>query len=48
MEDTISDFWVCVESHNVRTIVMLTPLLEGGRVKCDQYWPEVVQYYRNK
>ena len=42
MEDTISDFWVCVMSHNVTTICQLTPLVEGGRVKCAQYWPEGV------
>ena len=42
MEDTISDFWVCVMSHNVSTICQLTPLVEGGRVKCAQYWPEGV------
>ena len=40
MEDTITDFWVCVMSHNVRTICQLTPLVEGGRVKCAQYWPD--------
>ena len=40
MEDTISDFWVCVMSHNVSTICQLTPLVEGGRVKCAQYWPD--------
>ena len=40
MEDTISDFWVCVMSHNVNTICQLTPLVEGGRVKCAQYWPD--------
>ena len=42
MEDTITDFWVCVMSHNVSTICQLTPLVEGGRVKCAQYWPEGV------
>ena len=40
MEDTVSDFWVCVREHSVRTIVMLTALQEGGRVKCAQYWPD--------
>ena len=40
MEDTITDFWVCVMSHNVTTICQLTPLVEGGRVKCAQYWPD--------
>ena len=42
MEDTISDFWVCVMSHNVSTICQLTREVEGGRVKCAQYWPEGV------
>ena len=40
MEDTISDFWMCVSEHKVSTIVMLTSLVEKGRVKCAQYWPQ--------
>ncbi|KAL4226973.1 Protein tyrosine phosphatase [Mactra antiquata] len=32
-------FWEMVWQHNVETIVMLTKLDEGVKMKCEQYWP---------
>lgn len=39
MRETIHTFWQMVWENNCRTIIMLTPLLEKGKLKCDRYWP---------
>lgn len=38
---TIDDFWQMVWEQKVDVIAMLTREIEGGKVKCDPYWPEL-------
>ncbi|XP_061195009.1 receptor-type tyrosine-protein phosphatase epsilon-like [Saccostrea echinata] len=38
--NTLDDFWEMVWQENVFSIVMLTNLKEGTKVKCHQYWPD--------
>ncbi|KAL3880675.1 hypothetical protein ACJMK2_032897 [Sinanodonta woodiana] len=39
-DNTICDFWWMVWQEKTECIVMLTNLVEMGKVKCKQYWPE--------
>ena len=43
--NTVNDFWRMVWELNISTIVMLTNLIEGNRIKCALYWPEDLQNY---
>ncbi|KAK3611221.1 hypothetical protein CHS0354_002117 [Potamilus streckersoni] len=39
-DKTIYDFWWMIWQEKIECIVMLTNLVEMGKVKCKQYWPE--------
>ncbi|XP_043081965.1 protein tyrosine phosphatase receptor type Ma isoform X4 [Puntigrus tetrazona] len=47
MQETIYDFWRMVWQENTATIVMVTNLVEVGRVKCCKYWPDDTEIYRD-
>ncbi|XP_067677162.1 receptor-type tyrosine-protein phosphatase kappa-like isoform X4 [Haliotis asinina] len=38
-EQTVDDFWRMVWKLNSTKIVMVTNLVEAGKVKCERYWP---------
>lgn len=40
LPNTIADFWRMVWEYKSETVVMTTGLFEGGRKKCEMYWPD--------
>ncbi|XP_031554998.1 receptor-type tyrosine-protein phosphatase F-like isoform X2 [Actinia tenebrosa] len=39
VSNTFNDFWRMVWEHHCTTIVMVTNIIERGKVKCLKYWP---------
>ncbi|CAG2200499.1 Tyrosine-protein phosphatase 1,Tyrosine-protein phosphatase non-receptor type 13,Tyrosine-protein phosphatase non-receptor type 7,Tyrosine-protein phosphatase non-receptor type 4 [Mytilus edulis] len=39
IKHTVADHWKMIWQENVYQIVMLTNLVEGIKIKCEQYWP---------
>ena len=42
MPGTVQDFWQMIWDQKIKTVVMLTKLMEGSKMKCEQYWPNNV------
>lgn len=47
-DSTIEDFWRMIYETGASTVIMMTNIMEGGKVKCAQYWPlndqDTIQY----
>lgn len=47
MQETVYDFWRMVWYENTASIIMVTNLVEVGRVKCCKYWPDDTEIYKD-
>ncbi|XP_074928401.1 receptor-type tyrosine-protein phosphatase T isoform X3 [Chelonoidis abingdonii] len=45
MQETVKDFWRMIWQENSASVVMVTNLVEVGRVKCVRYWPDDTEIY---
>lgn len=41
LSNTVLEFWRMVQQESSNFIVMLTTIMERGRMKCHQYWPQL-------
>ncbi|XP_042194557.1 receptor-type tyrosine-protein phosphatase U isoform X2 [Callorhinchus milii] len=44
-QEMVYDFWRMVWQEHCASIVMITKLVEVGRVKCSKYWPDDTELY---
>ena len=42
LPNTTGDFWQMIWEQDVHVITMVTQDTEGGKTKCDRYWPDEV------
>ncbi|KAL6734802.1 hypothetical protein Aduo_005302 [Ancylostoma duodenale] len=40
-KNTVEDFWRMIWQEQCKSIVMLCNIMECGKKKCEQYWPEM-------
>ena len=40
IRNTLVDHWRMIWQENACTIIMVTNIKEGKKIKCQQYWPE--------
>ncbi|XP_069834319.1 tyrosine-protein phosphatase non-receptor type 13 isoform X1 [Dendropsophus ebraccatus] len=40
LPSTVSDFWQMVWEQSATVIAMMTQEMEGGKIKCQRYWPD--------
>ncbi|XP_065071560.1 tyrosine-protein phosphatase non-receptor type 13-like isoform X2 [Rhopilema esculentum] len=41
LSNTVDDFWRLIWEQRVETVIMVTKDVEGGKVKCHRYWPDL-------
>ena len=41
LPQTVVDFWRMLWSHNIKVVVMAANEYEGGKKKCEKYWPDI-------
>ncbi|KAF6035941.1 PTPRM [Bugula neritina] len=40
MKATVDDFWLMIWQQRPKAVVMVTNVIEDGKQKCEQYWPD--------
>ena len=47
LESTSQDFWEMILENKTTIIITLCNLIENGKVKCHQYWPDKLKQFDN-